>query len=117
MNNTKSTCQSSILKTGNKRPNMSSTDQTIVAFDLYGTLLSTESIAKKLGDKFGQDKADKLAADWRTFQLEYTWRANSMGELQHKCASIQDHVQAPLGRLFADYVKFGVQACTSPSQK
>ncbi len=58
---------------------MSSNKTIVVAFDLYGTLLSTESIAKKLAEHFGQEKADTLAATWRKYQLEYTWRLNSMG--------------------------------------
>ena len=60
---------------------MTSTDQLVVAFDLYGTLLSTESIAKELGAHFGQEKAASLAALWRRYQLEYTWRLNSMSTL------------------------------------
>ena len=51
---------------------------TIIAFDLYGTLLSTSSIAKELAVHFGQEKAASLAALWRRYQLEYTWRLNSM---------------------------------------
>ena len=50
----------------------------VIAFDLYGTLLSTESIAKKLSEHFGKEKAQSLAALWRSYQLEYTWRLNSM---------------------------------------
>ena len=50
----------------------------VVAFDLYGTLLSTESIAKELATHFGTEKAADLAALWRRIQLEYTWRLNSM---------------------------------------
>ena len=50
----------------------------LIAFDLYGTLLSTASIAKKLASHFGQEKADSIAAVWRKYQLEYTWRLNSM---------------------------------------
>jgi len=57
---------------------MSSSSQTILAFDLYGTLLSTESIADKLSSKFGEDKGPQLASKWRLYQLEYTWRLNSM---------------------------------------
>lgn len=53
-------------------------DKIIVAFDAYGTLLSTESIAKKLASHFGQDKAQTIATTWRKYQLEYTWRLNSM---------------------------------------
>lgn len=51
----------------------------VMAFDAYGTLLSTESIAKKLASHFGDEKADVLAQSWRKYQLEYTWRLNSMG--------------------------------------
>jgi 2-haloacid dehalogenase len=58
---------------------MSSTNKTVIAFDLYGTLLSTESIAKDLANHFGAEKAATVAALWRRYQLEYTWRMNSMG--------------------------------------
>ncbi|KAK0649479.1 HAD-like domain-containing protein [Cercophora newfieldiana] len=51
----------------------------VIAFDLYGTLLSTESIAAELAKLFGDDNAKSLAASWRRYQLEYTWRINSMG--------------------------------------
>lgn len=51
----------------------------VLAFDAYGTLLSTDSIAKKLASYFGQEKATTIATTWRKYQLEYTWRANSMG--------------------------------------
>lgn len=50
----------------------------ILAFDLYGTLLSTESIAKELAEHFGHDKGENIAGLWRRYQLEYTWRLNSM---------------------------------------
>ena len=56
----------------------------VIAFDAYGTLLSTESIAKKLAHHFGDEKAEILATAWRKYQLEYTWRLNSMGNLTHK---------------------------------
>jgi hypothetical protein len=52
--------------------------QTIVAFDLYGTLLSTSSIAGQLERHFGP-RAQSIASTWRRYQLEYTWRLNSMG--------------------------------------
>jgi 2-haloacid dehalogenase len=58
-----------------------SSNKTVIAFDLYGTLLSTESIAKELAKIYGDDKAQSLAAQWRRYQLEYTWRINSMGEI------------------------------------
>ena len=52
----------------------------MVGFDAYGTLLSTESIAKKLASHFGEEKAQTIAATWRKYQLEYTWRLNSMSK-------------------------------------
>ncbi|KAH9215035.1 HAD-like domain-containing protein [Leptodontidium sp. 2 PMI_412] len=58
---------------------MASNSEIVIAFDLYGTLLSTESIAKELATHFGDEKAQSIAALWRRFQLEYTWRMNSMG--------------------------------------
>ncbi|KPM37922.1 hypothetical protein AK830_g8631 [Neonectria ditissima] len=56
--------------------------KTVIGFDLYGTLLSTESIAEHLAELFGDDLAKDLAAQWRRYQLEYTWRATSMGKYQ-----------------------------------
>lgn len=53
-------------------------EQVVIAFDLYGTLLSTESIAEELASHFGREKAMEVAALWRRYQLEYTWRLNSM---------------------------------------
>ncbi|KAJ5122629.1 HAD-like domain-containing protein [Penicillium atrosanguineum] len=53
-------------------------DKTVVAFDLYGTLLSTDSIVKKL-EKLVGSKAESISTLWRRYQLEYTWRLNSMG--------------------------------------
>ncbi|KAL8803112.1 MAG: hypothetical protein Q9182_003362 [Xanthomendoza sp. 2 TL-2023] len=57
---------------------MSSSEKIIVAFDLYGTLLSTKSIANELAKYFGEERAATVAAAWRKYQLEYTWRLNSM---------------------------------------
>ncbi|KAF2175598.1 haloacid dehalogenase, type II [Zopfia rhizophila CBS 207.26] len=57
---------------------MPSEKQIILAFDAYGTLLSTESIANQLASHFGDEKAKIIAQDWRKYQLEYTWRMNSM---------------------------------------
>ncbi|RBR24780.1 uncharacterized protein FIESC28_02441 [Fusarium coffeatum] len=51
----------------------------VVAFDLYGTILSTASIAGELESLYGKDKAQSIASLARRYQLEYTWRANSMG--------------------------------------
>ncbi|KAF2220034.1 haloacid dehalogenase, type II [Elsinoe ampelina] len=56
--------------------------KTVIAFDAYGTLLSTASIASKLAAHFGQEKASSVAALWRRYQLEYTWRLTSMGKYE-----------------------------------
>ncbi|KAI9847279.1 MAG: hypothetical protein M1837_002865 [Sclerophora amabilis] len=60
----------------------SSSGKIVVAFDLYGTLLSTESIAKDLANHFGVETSQAIAALWRRYQLEYTWRLNSIGQYQ-----------------------------------
>ena len=58
-----------------------SVESTIIAFDLYGTLLSTDSIAtESLAQHFGIEIAKKIATLWRRYQLEYTWRLNSMSK-------------------------------------
>lgn len=54
--------------------------QIVVAFDLYGTLLSTSSITKQLEQHVGR-QAQSIATEWRRYQLEYTWRLNSMGSI------------------------------------
>ncbi|KAL3475533.1 HAD-like domain-containing protein [Aspergillus californicus] len=56
---------------------MSTINNLVLAFDLYGTLLSTESIAQKLASHFPA-KAQSMSNSWRRYQLEYTWRLNSM---------------------------------------
>ncbi|KAH8697098.1 haloacid dehalogenase, type II [Talaromyces proteolyticus] len=52
----------------------------VIAFDLYGTLLSTQSIAARLAELVGsQEKAAQIATTWRKYQLEYSWRLTCMG--------------------------------------
>ena len=73
----------------------------VLAFDAYGTLLSTESIAKKLATYVGEEKAKTIAVTHRKYQLEYTWRANCMGQ--------------SLIMLFKDYADQTQQAYTTIS--
>lgn len=47
-------------------------------FDAYGTLFDVGSAAKRCADVLG-DKAEALAAQWRTAQLQYTWLRSLMG--------------------------------------
>ncbi|KAH8096771.1 haloacid dehalogenase [Cristinia sonorae] len=53
----------------------------VLAFDVYGTLLDTSSISTDIRTllHLDQEKADQLSLLWRRYQLEYTWRLNSMG--------------------------------------
>lgn len=55
----------------------------VIAFDLYGTLLSTDSIAEHLTKICGDDaKAKQTTSLWRRYQLEYSWRITAMGLYQ-----------------------------------
>ena len=63
----------------------------VIAFDLYGTLLSTESIATELHSHFGSPKAQSIASLWRRYQLEYTWRMNSMCTIPYKSFPNTNH--------------------------
>ena len=75
------------------------TSKTTVAFDLFGTILSTESIWQEISKFAGDDKAKTIAALARRYQLEYTWRSNSMGE-KRPC---MHHMEASLHMLIAEY--------------
>ena len=62
----------------------------VIAFDLYGTLLSTESISKRLAEVTGsQDKGSQIATSWRKYQLEYTWRLSCMSTITHPYAFLE----------------------------
>ena len=90
----------------------------VIAFDLYGTILSTESIAKDLAThlNISGPKAQAVAARWRQYQLEYTWRMTAMGTykpfdkitraaLRHAAAELEgaDVPDEAAGRLMAAY--------------
>ncbi|GJE98260.1 haloacid dehalogenase-like protein [Phanerochaete sordida] len=59
----------------------SSKPKHVLAFDIYGTILDTSSIAAALQPLLAVDAATaaQLSQLWRRYQLEYTWRLNSMG--------------------------------------
>ncbi|KAI1117689.1 haloacid dehalogenase [Nemania sp. NC0429] len=78
---------------------MASAERVVVAFDLYGTLLSTESIADELAKVYGEDQAQSLAQVWRRYQLEYTWRINSMGQYR----SFSEITRSALAHAVADH--------------
>lgn len=59
---------------------MAPAKEIILAFDLYDTILDTGSIKDAIGDQFGKYKGAPLATLMRRFQLEYTWRLNSMSK-------------------------------------
>lgn len=54
--------------------------KTVIAFDLFGTILATDSVGDELAKLYGKDAAAKIASLARRYQLEYTWRCNSMSE-------------------------------------
>lgn len=56
---------------------MASDKQIVLAFDAYGTLLSTESITKRLAEHIDEETAGKVAQQWRRYQLEYTVSQNT----------------------------------------
>lgn len=52
----------------------------VIAFDLYGTLLSTDSIAATLTQILSDEEAAQaVATHARRLQLEYSWRTTCMG--------------------------------------
>lgn len=56
---------------------MTSKNDIIIAFDFYGTLVNTNSVIDQLSEEFGRNAAE-ISSRWRRYQLEYTWRLNSM---------------------------------------
>ncbi|KAJ5257124.1 hypothetical protein N7478_013228 [Penicillium angulare] len=71
-------------------------DKIIVAFDMYGTLLSTDSISKQLEIYLGSDAAPSIATLWRRYQLEYTWRLNSMEQYEDFAAVTRNSLRHAL---------------------
>ncbi|EAW08082.1 putative haloacid dehalogenase-like hydrolase [Aspergillus clavatus NRRL 1] len=51
----------------------------VIAMDLYGSLLSPDTVAQELELYYEKPKAYKISTTWRQRQLEYTWKLNSMG--------------------------------------
>ncbi|KZT65240.1 haloacid dehalogenase [Daedalea quercina L-15889] len=79
----------------------------VLAFDIYGTILNTGSITSGIKNHTGLDneKATQLSQLWRRFQLEYTWRLNSMGlyeSFDTVTANSLKHAAAEMGLRLAD---------------
>ncbi|PYI04877.1 haloacid dehalogenase, type II [Aspergillus sclerotiicarbonarius CBS 121057] len=57
------------------------TGNIVLAFDIYGTLLSFEAVIHEPERCLENDqaRARTVSQTWRRYQLEYTWRLNSMG--------------------------------------
>jgi 2-haloacid dehalogenase len=70
--------------------------KTIIAFDLYGTILSTSSVAKELSKQLNINdaKASEVASLWRRYQLEYSWRLSCMSKLN--CSKQPAQLPAPV---------------------
>jgi 2-haloacid dehalogenase len=56
---------------------------TVLAFDVYGTLIDTHGVVTELEERLGRTGRDSLAAEfsrrWRDKQLEYSFRRGLMG--------------------------------------
>ncbi len=52
---------------------------TVLAFDVYGTLIDTAGVTGRLSELIG-DRADDFSNTWRSKQLEYTWRYGLMNQ-------------------------------------
>lgn len=50
-----------------------------VAIDIYGTVLTMESIGQEIEKQFPQANTEAILKTWRQYQLAYTWRLNSLG--------------------------------------
>ena len=55
---------------------------TTLAFDIYGTLIDTQGINRKLFDIIG-DQATEFSHRWREKQLEYSFRRGLMQRYQN----------------------------------
>ena len=55
--------------------------KTVLAFDVYGTLIDTAGVVSKLEDLIG-DRAEAFAGLWREKQLEYSFRRGLMRRYQ-----------------------------------
>ena len=55
----------------------------IFAFDVYGTLIDTHGMVTLLQQMIG-DQAIQFSQQWRTKQLEYTFRRAAMGQQQYQ---------------------------------
>lgn len=67
---------------GRKGSDMSDRDRaigdTVVAFDLYGTLIDPIGIAAEIDRTLRTDRGEEVAVRWRTKQLEYSFRLTAM---------------------------------------
>ncbi len=72
----------------------------VLAFDMYGTLVDPIGITTAL-EQVAPDDAPRLAAIWRSTQLEYTFRLTAMGayeDFEHVTRKALDQALAVVGR-------------------
>lgn len=72
----------------------------VLAFDVYGTLVDTASVAARLRELVG-DKADAFAQVWRDKQLEYTFRRALMDRYEPFPVCVRDALDFTCARLDA----------------
>jgi 2-haloacid dehalogenase len=66
--------------------------KTVLAFDVYGTLIDTAGVATKLRTLVG-DEADRFARIWREKQLEYSFRRGLMQQYERFSVCIADALE------------------------
>ena len=54
-----------------------------VVFDAYGTLLDVHAAMQRYADRLGSEW-QRISADWRIKQIEYTWVRSLIGPSQHR---------------------------------
>lgn len=59
----------------------------VVALDIYGTILTMETIAQEIEKQFPQANAEAILKTWRQHQLAYTWRLNCLGASVYGCST------------------------------
>lgn len=80
---------------------------TVLAFDIYGTLIDTHGVVTELSKHIG-DRATDFSRVWRDKQLEYTWRKGLMRRYENFAVCTQqalDYTDSVMQTGFDDSVK------------
>ncbi|ODM23466.1 hypothetical protein SI65_01055 [Aspergillus cristatus] len=104
------------------------TKKVVIAMDIYGTVLTMETIAQELEKHFPKANAEAILKTWRQHQLAYTWRLNSLGRflpfsevtrnaLSHTLAETPgaDPAEQHINRLMAAFENMGTFPDVGPT--